>query len=68
MDAVLTRCARAHLRRPYEARAEELGKEIGYASAVTEMDRQLSLVRPALAHLVRGVAPIPPYKSSLEAM
>lgn len=33
---------------PYESRAEELGKEIGYASAVTEIDRQLGLVFDAL--------------------
>ena len=33
---------------PYESRAKELGKEIGYASAVTEVDRQLGLVFAAL--------------------
>lgn len=33
---------------PYEKHAKDLGHEIGYASAVTEMDRQLGLVLTAL--------------------
>ena len=33
---------------PYANRSKELGKEIGYASAVTEIDRQLGLVMAAV--------------------
>ena len=33
---------------PYANRSAELGEEIGYASAVTEIDRQLGLVLAAL--------------------